>query len=132
MNTINAVLEEQLATYHKIKQHNEEEWGRGDLTDDELSLKLQRLNLQIATVWEIKEALRTTVTKIDDTLQESFKVLAPFCHPDFCQTLPSNGSMGDDAPLFVRNGAMMTIGDCRAASRLHDKVAKLLDGDNEE
>ena len=45
---------------------------------------------------------------------DALAALTPFAHTDLCQALGGNAE-GDASRIFVRNSAVITLGDCRRA-----------------
>ena len=45
---------------------------------------------------------------------DALAALTPFAHKDLCQALGGNAE-GDASRIFVRNSAVITLGDCRRA-----------------
>jgi hypothetical protein len=41
--------------------------------------------------------------------------LKPFAHSDLCKRLPYNGT-DENAPIFIRNNAVITLADCKKAA----------------
>lgn len=129
MNTALIILDRQHHDLLTIQHRHDEEWGRGDLTDEEHSTKRARIRIQIEALTELREALVAKSEEYNTRLITVFNSLSPFAHPDLCVELPSNGGMGGGAPLYARNNAMVTIGDCRTARDAQESLAQLLDGE---
>jgi hypothetical protein len=63
------------------------------------------------------EALQVRITELETAAR-------PFAHPDLCKRLPNNGSSSDnDAIIFVRNNAKITLADCRRIADVLNKPA---------
>ena len=75
------------------------------------------LNLHREGEHSRSEALYNFVNKYK-TLARAAK---PFAHPDLCKRLPNNGT-DENAPIFVRNNAVITLANCKRIAELLDTV----------
>jgi hypothetical protein len=72
---------------------------------------------QDETVQVLKEFYQNRETELQARIAALEEAGRPFAHPDLCKRLPGNGS-ADDAIIFVRNNAVITLADCRKLAAL--------------
>lgn len=70
---------------------------------------------EYAELRETLAALRSDFEKIKGERDAMREALEPFAHPDLCKRLPNNGN-DDNAVIFARNNAVITLADCRRAA----------------
>lgn len=63
---------------------------------------------------ERAEAAERELSEAREGLQAGLAALTPFAHKDLCKALGGNAE-GDTSRIFVRNSAVITLGDCRRA-----------------
>ena len=63
---------------------------------------------------ERAEAAERELSEAREGLQAGLAALTPFAHKDLCKALGGNAE-GDASRIFVRNSAVITLGDCRRA-----------------
>jgi hypothetical protein len=68
-----------------------------------------------------KPVVQTTVSDPAGLLEECREALKPFAHHDLSERAPSM-PMGNDAPVYGRNSALLLLGDFRRAKTLYTKL----------